>query len=170
MAHSIQAFIAPRIAFDRLGLGCPAALVELPQGLALLAITEELRSGIHDSVGGGKPRHRYVDLRSWDDADFAFLKRLAKDHAAAYVETDYFGGMGEQSAVVARDGGIVFGPRHAEHGPINAALRILGVRKERDLDEYDTLGLGLYRDNGKLVRAYYLRDWQRAAIGVLVNL
>ncbi len=46
MAHSIQAFIAARAALDGAGVQCPAALVELPLGLALLAITGELWSWI----------------------------------------------------------------------------------------------------------------------------
>ncbi len=161
MAHSIHAFIAPRAAFDDLDLGCPAALVELPQGLALVAITRELWSWIHGGTDSGEPRSRGVSLRRWNDADYRFLRSLARD-AAAYVETDYFGGAGEQGAIAARDGSVAFGPRHGEHGPINAALKILGVRKQKDLDEFDTLGLRLFRDNGKLVRAYYLRDWRRA--------
>ncbi len=162
MAHNIHAFIAPRAAVDGVGLECAAALVGLPQGLALLPITGELWSWIHGGTDAGEQRYRNLSLRRWDDADYAFLKSLARDATAAYVETDYFGGGGEQAAVAARGGSIVFGPRRAEHGPVNAALRILGVRKQKDLDEFDTLGLRLFRDNGKLVRAYYLRDWRRA--------
>ncbi len=162
MAHSIHAFIAPRAAVDGAGLECPAALVRLPQGLTLLPITGELWSSIHGGTDAGEQRYRGLSLSRWDDAEDAFLKCLARDAAAAYVETDYFGGGGEQAAIAARGGRIVFGPRRGEHGPVNAALRILGVRKEKGLDEFDTLGLRLFRDNGKLVRAYYLRDWRRA--------
>ncbi len=162
MAHSIHAFIAPRAAFDDFDLGCPAAVVDLPQELALLPITSELWSWIHGDDNAGEVPYRDLGLRRWGDAEYAFVKRLARGATAAYVETDYFGGGGEQAAVAARDGNVVFGPRHGEHGPINSVLRILGVRKEQDLDEFDTLGLRLFRDNGKLVRAYYLRDWRRA--------
>ncbi len=70
MAHSIHAFIAPRAAFDDLGLGCPAALVDLPQGLALLAITGELWSWLPGGTDAGELRYRGVSLRRWDDADY----------------------------------------------------------------------------------------------------
>ncbi len=162
MAHNIHAFIAPRAAFYGLDLECPAALVDLPQELALLPITSELWFWIHGGVDAGESRFRDVSLKRWGDAEYAFLRRLARGATAAYIDTDYFGGAGEQAAVAARDGDVVFGPRQDDHGPINSALRILGVRKEKDLDEFDTLGLGLFRDNGKLVRAYYLRHWRRA--------
>ncbi len=161
MAHSIQTFIAPRATFADADFGCPAALVELPQNQAALAVTGELWSWIHGDAGANEHGWASVSLKHWDDADYAFLNRLARDAPAAYVETDYFGGAGEQAAVAARDGSVVYGPRRAGHGTINEALRILGVRKRKDLDEFDTVGLGRFRNNGKLVRAYYLRGWRR---------
>ncbi len=92
MAHSIQALIAAHAALDGAGVQCPAALVELPQGLALLAITRELWSWIHGGAGAGKPGFDGVSLKRWDAADHAFLKRLAREATVAYVETDYSGG------------------------------------------------------------------------------
>ncbi len=158
MGHSIRAFISRRAAFDQVAAVCPVALVDLPQGLTLLAPTHELLSVALDGV-----RYRGARLSRWNDADEAFLKRLAGEVAVAYVETDYHGGVGKQGAIVAHRGEIVYGPRQGSEGPINAALRWLGVRPHRDdFDEFDTLQLRRFRDNGALVRAYYLRYWERA--------
>jgi hypothetical protein len=63
----------------------------------------------------------------------------------AYVEAEYFGGAGGQSAAVWEDGSLVLGPIVAESA-INQALRALGVLKEKAVDEFDALNLGQHRD------------------------
>ncbi len=65
----------------------------------------------------------------------------------AYVETEYFGGNGVQSAAVWERGAIAFGPKQADVGPINEALRLLGVERTNAKDEFDTVGLGRHRGN-----------------------
>jgi hypothetical protein len=65
----------------------------------------------------------------------------------AYVETDYFGGAGGQAAAVWRGGTIWMERRSDGSGPINEALRLLGVRPTPGEDEFDTLGLGRHRSN-----------------------
>ena len=63
-----------------------------------------------------------------------------------YFETDYFGGAGCQGAAVFRSGATVFGPKSAEHGPINEALSLLGVRCVAPAhDEFETVGLHRHR-------------------------
>ncbi|MEV4345707.1 hypothetical protein AB0J83_14650 [Actinoplanes sp. NPDC049596] len=58
----------------------------------------------------------------------------------ALVMTEYFGGMGEQWACAFEAGRRVEGVTD-----INAALRVLGVRADGGLDEFDTAGLGEHR-------------------------
>jgi hypothetical protein len=62
----------------------------------------------------------------------------------AYVETDYFGGTGGQSATAWIDGREVMAPQSARGGggPINQALRRIGVLRTEADDEFDTIGLG----------------------------
>ena len=67
--------------------------------------------------------------------------------AVAYFETDYWGGEGEQSAVLWERGEMVYGPAKSRLGPINGALRRMGVERGAALDEFDAVGLGRYRDN-----------------------
>jgi hypothetical protein len=71
-----------------------------------------------------------------------------------YFETEYDAGLGGQGAAVFKDGELIFGPHWAGIGPINQALRLLGVRVEaRNLDEFQTVGLHLHRtEDGWLKR------------------
>jgi hypothetical protein len=63
-----------------------------------------------------------------------------------YFETEYFGGTGTQGAIVLERGSVLFGPRVAVRGPINAALALLGVKVCLPaLDEFDTIGLDRHR-------------------------
>ncbi|XVV14065.1 hypothetical protein ACQP2X_06825 [Actinoplanes sp. CA-131856] len=58
----------------------------------------------------------------------------------ALVVTEYFGGVGEQWACVFEAGRRVEGVED-----INGALRVLGVRADGGLDEFDTVGLDAHR-------------------------
>ncbi|MFF1615049.1 hypothetical protein ACFVYA_45435 [Amycolatopsis sp. NPDC058278] len=76
------------------------------------------------------------------------------DGPVAYVEADYFGGSGTQSAQVWAGGQVVLGPLRlavgepipAEGSPISRALRRLGVVKGEHFDEFDAVGLGRHRE------------------------
>ena len=57
----------------------------------------------------------------------------------AEVQTDYFGGCGEQYASVKLGNSIM------TCRSINDALRQIGVKAEEGMDEFDTVGLGKYR-------------------------
>jgi hypothetical protein len=69
------------------------------------------------------------------------LLSYADDAGLLYFETDYFGGVGTQGAIVARNGKVAFGPATGE-GTINSALQLIGVSKGSSRDEFDALGLG----------------------------
>jgi hypothetical protein len=64
---------------------------------------------------------------------------------ALWVETDYFGGAGEQSATLYEFGK----PTTYEdyQYPIDRGLSHLGIVRIDNLDEFDTIGLGNYRTN-----------------------
>ena len=71
----------------------------------------------------------------------------------AYVEADYFGGVGEQRAAVWDAGRLSLGPLYkgvdeafpAEGSPISQALRYLGVQRGEHYDEFDAVGLLRHR-------------------------
>jgi hypothetical protein len=75
--------------------------------------------------------------------------------AIAYVEAEFIGGTGEQSAVAWRNGALALGPLRCSHydrtpvppigdWPINRILREIGVSATGRSDEFDTLRLGRY--------------------------
>ncbi|MEV6278857.1 hypothetical protein [Nocardia sp. NPDC051832] len=67
----------------------------------------------------------------------------------AVVATDYFGGAGDQYAAVSVDGGPIHSVRL-----INDALRVLGIRPAKGLDEFDTVGLGSHRSTPDYMDRY----------------
>lgn len=79
---------------------------------------------------------------------------LEPDPLYAILETSYSGGHGEQCAAVYRGGAELSSPQVAASGPINAALRDLGVVAQGGSDEFDTIGLGTYRDFDELFERY----------------
>lgn len=55
-----------------------------------------------------------------------------------YAETDYFGGFGEQSSKFIN----LKENKKQYFSTINQALKLIGVKKIDNLDEFDTIGLG----------------------------
>ncbi|MGW5611730.1 hypothetical protein ACWEWI_37895 [Streptomyces sp. NPDC003753] len=73
----------------------------------------------------------------------------------AYVEAEYFGGVGEQRAAVWADGVLAVGPLDVPAkkwlsraaSPISQALRQLGARSGLGKDEFEAVGLDRHRNN-----------------------
>ncbi|GAA3114916.1 hypothetical protein GCM10017687_30150 [Streptomyces echinatus] len=87
-----------------------------------------------------------------------FEELLARWSAAgpvAYVEAEYFGGVGEQRAAVWVDGTLALGPLDEPTrkrfsrpvSPISQALRRLGARRTLGEDEFEAVGLDSHRNN-----------------------
>lgn len=81
------------------------------------------------------------------------INKIAAEPLFALIETDYFGGLGSKSAAVYRGATEVMQPQVGDR-PINKALRLLGVKAGEGRDEFDTVGLGKYRDFFDLFEAY----------------
>lgn len=58
----------------------------------------------------------------------------------ALVQTDYFGGMGEQFAALCENGKMI-----TKEKKINEILENLGVKRKFNMDEFDSINLGEYR-------------------------
>lgn len=66
------------------------------------------------------------------------------------IETDYFGGFGDQSAKLYRDDTILMNEdtrKDPVYNPINKALKMMGVKAKTGMDEFDTINLSRYRTN-----------------------
>ena len=116
--------------------------VTLVCGLVILPLREIDLDSLHathsDEAGG----FQYLSKQFLDE-----LRRSSDQGPLAYFETEYFGGLGGQGAAVFQDGELIFGPQWAEIGPINHALKLLGVSiRPPAQDEFETIGLHLPRD------------------------
>lgn len=122
-----------------------AQAVPIGSGLALIPITLDVLQATD-----GEAADRFLDLTSTlADA----LSSWSVAAPIAYVEAEYFGGVGEQHAQVWQDGAVTLGPLHLEEGeafapagsPISQVLRRLGVDRADHVDEFDAVDLGRYR-------------------------
>ncbi|MFI7122933.1 hypothetical protein [Amycolatopsis sp. NPDC049868] len=126
--------------------------------LQAVIVTESARSRLLDSLEGARlvPLGQNLSLMPVTEARFDIgpLAECSEHGAVAYVEAEYFGGAGTQSAQVWERGETVLGPLHvgeddprpADGSPISQALRRLGVLKGDYFDEFDAVGLGRYRN------------------------
>jgi len=113
-----------------------AHLVALPQGMAMVPLTDDLL----EEIGGDD-----LGLMKLTSAVEQWAQQISSLAPVAYIEADFHGGTGGQGTVVWSDGVRVLGPIYSEH-PINQALRFLGVQIGNAHDEFDAVGLGQHRD------------------------
>lgn len=151
MGYALQAVIAGNELLRAASREVPAALVApLRQGLALMPMTDE----VFDAVTDGSEE---AALGFWR-LPGGFDKMLAQWSAAgpvAYVESEYFGGAGEQRAAVWADGALTLGPLEDPAkkrfsravSPISQALQRLGARASLGGDEFEAVGLDRHRSN-----------------------
>jgi hypothetical protein len=147
--YCLEAVVATEPVLRELAAGVPEArVVLLGQHLSLLPMTDAPFDAV--TVAGAP------ELDGFWKAHAGLGRLLAACSAtgpAAYVEADYFGGTGTQSAQVWDVGKVALGPLHkgeqekfaAGGSPISQALRRLGVTKGDHVDEFDAVGLGRHR-------------------------
>ncbi len=81
------------------------------------------------------------------------LLDLSRFGALAYIETDYFGSNGSQGAVVYSGREVVMKPEWSHSGPVDRALKLIGVKRGLVGDRFSAFGLGKYRSNDDLIDA-----------------
>jgi hypothetical protein len=142
MGHSVQLIIGQGVAIASFLSEWPVArVVELRGGWQAIPVDEALYTAIEARHPGAvRPSGLHVSPLGLSEAVAAATVRGA---GLAYVETEYFGGTGAQSAVAFVEGREVVAPQSARSaGPINQALRRIGVARTLAEDEFDTIGLG----------------------------
>lgn len=122
-------------------------VVALSQNIAMIPITEALYDQfLHEHTMHEENPFCRLTYLSLPIA--TRLAELSKRGTVAYIEAEYFGGIGEQWAVVWREGKVLIGPLHTPgRGAINQALHLLGVPCRGRTDEFDVVGLFLHRFN-----------------------
>ena len=146
MGHHVTGLIARRETFAKLGgalSGQPHFALKEDFGFLPLD-HDNLDDLVGLDTGDAFGKFEYLTPTLID-----LLREASKLAAFAYIETDYFGGIGVQGAAVFSDGEIVFGPANAESGAINEALALLGVIVRPGAhDAFAAIGLHRLRDNG----------------------
>jgi hypothetical protein len=143
MAYFLDALIFRTTAIDADDLPADGArIVPLSSDLSLLPLTDEVRAAAKrgDEVMPGD------DGSSWSlpSKIERWAGRMSQRGDIGYVAAAYFGGSGNQFAVVWSGGQVVLGPLR-QPDAINAALRRFGIRASGGQDEFDSLGLGRHR-------------------------
>lgn len=143
MGHSVHLIIgrgAAVQAFLRLWPGSRA--VELRGEWQAIPVEDALHSAI-EAKAPGATRPRELDVSPLG-LEQALAAATEAGGGLAYVETEYFGGTGEQSATAFVGGREAMAPQRSRGGggPINQALRRIGVTRSIADDEFDTIGLG----------------------------
>ncbi len=144
MVHTIAAFVAkpPAAAALSRALGDAPVFRLKHADFLVVPIGDDAFEAIEVAQGTSELTGDFWRLT----ANLAEVGRECSVHGpVAYVETDYFGGLGGQGAAAWIAGKPVLAPTIDEIGPINVALRAIGLAPAAGLDEFDTLGLGLVR-------------------------
>ncbi|SCG76453.1 hypothetical protein [Micromonospora humi] len=133
-----------------------AVLAALRQDFALLPVTpqlvQELTGRPPDFATDGPCAERPFEL-VLSPPLAELLARWSTGGPVAYLEAEFTGGLGHQSAVVWLGGDVSWGPRYDNaldrpraEWPINTALTRLGVEPGAWIDPFAELGLHLERD------------------------
>jgi hypothetical protein len=145
MGHFLRGFVASPQAAARFRAVVPEAVeVPLQGGFVLFPLTDRLFDAL-------RQQHPAIEDPSWPGFDklsgpVAFVGRAVSEHGPiAYCETEYFGGVGAQGSIAWADGKVAKPAQWRDYGPINEALQAIGIRREGNSDEFDTIGLGEYR-------------------------
>ncbi len=99
------------------------------------------------------------------------IKELSFLGKCAYIETDYFGGVGTQMAEIWENGNRVGLPLISYNGvekkelkdviiikdAINETLKNIDIKKQEGKDEFDSVRLGEYRSNEHIYEEFYAK-------------
>jgi hypothetical protein len=172
MGHAVRLFAGPLVAlraFEQISRHARIFILTPDATVFVVPFDEDLEDDVHQFQGTG----------DWLDAGpristgaMAFAAWASQGAGISYLETEYFGGVGEQSAVLWQNGVLILGPltmssdggavgrRPRTLWPINAVLRGLGLRAEEGHDEFDAIGLSAYRSLDAVVERAQQVDWQ----------
>ncbi|GAA1276966.1 hypothetical protein GCM10009609_45060 [Pseudonocardia aurantiaca] len=143
----------------------PARVVLLDQGLALIPVTDEVAAALHCSHVRRPPPE--TGFRALTAGLYGALRVASMAAPIAYLEADYMGRDGWQTAAVWSEGVIVYGPEYLHptepfppsgESPAAEALRRLGAMRDGRDDEFVAVGLGRYRNTAAWHEAALVRD------------
>lgn len=143
--YTLQAIIAKTGTLKNSGLQ-GANIVSMQQGYEMLPFTNALLE-----------QHGIAFLPLTDEGlevlpgnIRSLCETLSEQNQIAYVEAEIFGGAGTQACAVFLNARMVVAPI-IDESAINHGLKILGVEKNTNFDEFEALGLHEQRDTNKWV-------------------
>ena len=142
MGHCVRAIIGAHKDIQRYWL---AKEIKLPQGYGMIFLTDALLDNIGELFESANEPSDSETVTSFLLQEYSFHTKLA------YIEADYFGGIGTRSGILYENGNISI-PLCGGEGAINILLRELGVWREVNKDEFDSLNLGIYRRMDKWIK------------------
>lgn len=146
MGHSIRAFIGKDDVIQKLSDDwIKARDIPLKQGYSMVCLTGDLFDDIME-LSEAEDELNCSELTLFTTAIFDIMQEYSNNSMLAYIEADYFGGIGMQAGVLFENGKIIINPTE-KSGIINIILHKLGVYRENGKDEFNSLGLGKYRKN-----------------------
>jgi hypothetical protein len=163
LGYVLEALLAPPPVAETAAASLSGtSVVTLHERIALVPITENAAEALSP---GDRSIISLLTRHPLPAALTELLRRTSREGPIAYVEADFFGGTGQQAAVLWEHGEIALGPlvdpeptmllrhrrlfrrRRLSDRPFNQVLRAMGVSvAPGQLDEFDTVGLGRHRD------------------------
>ena len=145
MGHCVRAIIGANKDIQRIENDWFAKEIKLPQGYGMIFLTDVLLDDIGELFESANESSDPETVTSYLLQNYSFHTKLS------YIEADYFGGIGTQSGILYENGNISIPPCSGK-GAINILLRELGVWREVNKDEFDSLNLGIYRRMDKWIK------------------
>ncbi|WP_145053029.1 hypothetical protein [Paenibacillus xylanexedens] len=108
--------------------------------LIVIPLTDEVYDEINMNQGTTICNYDYLT-----EIISSYCREISKLGLVAYIEAEYFGGTGSQSAMVWDSSQVIF-EETLSQSAINRSLELLGVCKLQGKDEFDTVGLGRHRN------------------------
>jgi len=145
MSHCIHAIVAP----ESFGNAIHKAWPELPRlhhdsGFSIFPVDYTL---IDSKIAPVVTRESCDEFMLLTPAFEDYLRQLSVGGLLAYVETEYFGGVGGQGALVFADGVGRMNPEWDDSGIINRALELIGVPLPKIGDRFALIGFADIRNN-----------------------
>lgn len=131
-----------------------AKRISLKNNLFIIPYTEEL----YDELNQYKKSEDYNGFFLLNEKLFRYLLIKSVVEPIAYIEVDYFGGVGQQSAIMLDKEEIILDTTagKSEDGAVNLVLKEFGIKREQSLDEWDTV---------EMLRHRHTEDWLEDAEG-----
>jgi hypothetical protein len=159
MGHDIQAVLLNGPYDEKIAAEFDMKIVPLHHGITMIHLNADYCDHWSEKLGvsGFVSEHPLLNCK----VVHHMVSKIAPGQMFAVIETDYIGGRGSQAAAVYRGGEEIMPPEATEvapvarsAGPINKALRLLGVQATPGRDEFQVVGLHRHRDGDDLFEAY----------------